>query len=198
MNLDNIRISKIKAAVKRAGYKFFNEGDYNLNLIGLRSSNTNANEFNDLLCVLFSINSVQQLLVFNFTSDPGVYYRENPLNVDGTAIVAPGQYPGLWQLGNHQSRYRALIQAGQVSVYRDNDKDGDIDMQPGRLQTGHFGINCHRAHASGFNNQVDKWSAGCQVLADPLEFDILMALCERAAKTWGNSFTYTLLDEGQL
>ncbi|GAG43566.1 unnamed protein product, partial [marine sediment metagenome] len=42
---------------------------------------------------------------------------------------------------------------------------------------------------------VGKWSAGCQVLQDAEHFAFLMTLCERARKKFGNSFTYTLLEE---
>gem|GEM_PF-6033206 len=34
--------------------------------------------------------------------------------------------------------------------------------------------------------QVDKWSAGCQVIADPVEFDVFMSLCRAASQVWGN------------
>jgi hypothetical protein len=46
--------------------------------------------------------------------------------------------------------------------------------------------------------QVDKWSAGCQVTADHLDLNIVVALAKKAAALYGNSFSYTLLSEEQL
>ena len=45
----------IKSAVKKAGYPFFEKGDYNLNLVGIRSDDHTANRFNDAFCILFYI-----------------------------------------------------------------------------------------------------------------------------------------------
>jgi hypothetical protein len=55
-------------------------------------------------------------------------------------------------------------------------------------------LNCHRARAQGTSTQVDKWSAGCQVLANSDDFDQLMKLAKYAAKHYGDSFTYTLFE----
>ncbi|MFC6633534.1 hypothetical protein [Microbulbifer taiwanensis] len=191
------RYGQLQTALIRKGYAFFDEGDYNLNLVGIRTADNTANTFNDFLSVAWRFDGVPHCLTFAATTDPGLYWRKRPANVNGTAIVVPGQYPGLWQKGLHQGKYAALVQRGPVQVYRDNDCDQVLD-QDAPIDTGLFGINCHRANAHRESHQVDKWSAGCQVLAHPKDFDLLMALCERAAENWGRSFTYTLIEEGDL
>ncbi len=73
-----------------------------------------------------------------------------------------------------------------------------LDLDSGTEESGMFGVNIHRASTHHESVQVDKWSAGCQVLADPLDFNLLMALCEKSREQFSNSFTYTLLDEADI
>ena len=63
---------------------------------------------------------------------------------------------------------------------------------------GMFGINIHHASYHGTSTQVNKWSAGCQVIASIDDFNTLMSLANKSKKQYGNSFTYTLLDEQDL
>ena len=49
-------------------------------------------------------------------------------------------------------------------VYRGNNKDNKVDAG-GPIDSGWHGINIHRASSSWQSKQVNKWSAGCQVLA---------------------------------
>lgn len=182
--------------MKRLDYPTF-KGDWNLNLIGVRSNNRDANQFNDVLCVLFQVDGKQHCYQFDMTADPGVYYRENPINVDGTSQLVPGHYPACWQIGAHRGQYKALVQRGLMNVYRDNDLNDqldDIDV----VQSGYFGINLHRANPDRLSIQVDKWSAGCQVIADPVDFELLMALVKKSAQKYGDKLSYTLLTEDQL
>ncbi|WLQ14400.1 hypothetical protein O5O45_00430 [Hahella aquimaris] len=192
-----INYEQLRAAVRNQGYRFFESGDYNLNLVGVRSQDRHANTFNDLLCVAFQIQGQTHCFSFPATTDPGVYWREHLANPAGAAIVKPGQYPGVWELGKHQGKYEALVQRGLITVFRDKDRNAQLDAQ-GATETGHFGINCHRATETGQSLRVDRWSAGCQVIADSADFDVLMALCRKAAGLYGNRFTYTLLDETEV
>src|SRR5690606_33549955 len=102
-------------------------------------------------------------MMFSFpcTTDPGIFYRKNPASVNGTAILPAGQHSGLWQVGKHQGKYDALVQRAPVTVIRDRNADAALDFTD-QLDTGMFGINCHRATEQGTSAQVDRWSAGCQ------------------------------------
>lgn len=196
--LDKLNKSRITAALKKIDAPFF-RGDYNLNLVGVRSADTDSNAFNDALVVLYELDGKPVLHKFPMTTDSGVYYRENPVNVEGTAVLMPGFYRGCWSVGAHKGQYRALVQTGVMRVYRDADRDDEID-DPTLLQSdeGLFGINLHRAGANGYSLQVDKWSAGCQVVADPVDFDLVMAMVMKSASIYGPKFSYTLLTEDQL
>ncbi|WP_165739779.1 hypothetical protein [Pseudoalteromonas sp. Z1A6] len=188
------------STLQACGHKVF-EGELNLNIIGIRHANTRANTFNDAICVLYQQNSEWQLKQYKATTDAGIYWRKNPMNIDGTAVLVAGQHKSLWMLGYHQGKYRALVQHKPVVVLRDNNKDTELDTDvtpQAELQQGYFGINCHRANSKTTSTQVDKWSAGCQVFANPNDFDEFIALCEQSAAKYGPYFTYTLLEQADI
>ncbi|ATC93505.1 hypothetical protein [Pseudoalteromonas tunicata] len=188
------------STLKACGHNVF-EGETNLNIIGIRHANTKANTFNDAICVLYQQSGEWQLKQYKATTEAGTYWRTNPMNVDGTAVLIAGQHKRLWTLGYHQGKYRALVQHKPVVVLRDNNHDTELDTDvtpQAVLQQGYFGINCHRASATTTSTQVDKWSAGCQVFASPNDFDEFIALCEQSAAKYGPYFTYTLLDQADL
>lgn len=178
-------------------YLFYDEGDYNLNLIGIRSANRDANTFNDQYCIAFRSQSSPVVLSFPCTTDPGFFYRTNPLSDKGTGILKAGQYRSAFKIGFHQGKYLALVQRKPVTLIRDNNHDHALDLD-GELDSGFFGVNHHYASSNQISHYVDKWSAACQVFADRKEHDILMALCEKSASLYGNSFTYTLINESDL
>lgn len=188
---------QVEAAVKAKGYKWFENGNYNLNIVGIRNSDTFdevTNKFDDLLTVSYKVGNDLQYHQWNCTTDPGKYYTENLLNPDGVAILVPNQYRGAYSIGMHRGKYEALKQMKPLQVYRDDNKDNCYDMQPDDIQEGIYGINIHRASSTGTSTQIDKWSAGCQVIANYEDFNKLMWVAKQAEDVWGNSFTYTLLD----
>jgi hypothetical protein len=106
-----------------------------------------------------------------------------------------GQYKHTYQIGLHRGKYYALVQRNPVTVLRDYDRNATLDFWNGKQQTGMFGINIHRASVQGTTKTIDKYSAGCQVLSTAKDFSQLMQLCEVHKKLYGNSFTYTLIDQ---
>lgn len=178
------------------GHKVFEDGDYNLNIIGVRKKDGTPNQFDDWLCVVYKENGEWLIKTWGITTDPGTFWLGHPMKVNGTAILVPGQYRGSHKLGKHQGRYPALCQCKPVKVYRDSNMDEVHDMDPDTIEEGIFGINIHKAGLA--STEVNKWSAGCQVFARSNNFDDFMALCNKAAETWGDTFTYTLLREEDL
>jgi len=95
----------------------------------------------------------------------GNFYVYNPISyggITGTAVLKEGYYPKTW-LGSWQTRFGfrsfELLQVKPVTVYRDGNRNTRIDRDT--VQTGMFGINIHTA---GWNNIIDRWSAGCLVV----------------------------------
>lgn len=189
----------IKQAVLSKGYKWFEKGDYNLNIVGIRNSKTHGkvtNTFDDKITVSYRKNNINKYFEFDATTDPGSHWEQNLLNKKGVAILVPGQYRGSHIIGLHQGRYKALRQFKPLKVYRDRDRDGVYDMLVESIDEGLYGINIHRATSieDGKSIQVDKWSAGCQVIASNRDFKTFMKIVDRSAKIYGNIFTYTLIE----
>lgn len=186
-----------KKLFEQKGYVWFTRGNYNLNIIGVRSNNNKkvTNIYDDVLVVDYNTNSGHKRVLYTITTEPGKYYINNLCNAKGAAILVPGQYRGCWQIGLHHGKYKALCQKKEVKVYRDNNKDMIYDMNTKTIDKGIFGINIHRSNESYVRNTVDKYSAGCQVFNNNIEFTAFMRLCEEQRKLYGNSFTYTLINE---
>lgn len=190
----NFVAGDIKKAVLNAGFDWFEKGFFNINLIGVRCADKNANTFNDQLFCIFNTVAGSCALSFMFTSDPGTHWRLNPMNVAGTAVLPRGQHKGLFKLGKFKGKYDALVQRREVGVLRDNNADDVIDFDAA-LDVGWHGICMHMASAISKSSIVGRWSAGCQVLASAVDFALMMAVLKKAATIWGDAFTYTLLDE---
>ena len=86
---------QIKNAVKAKGYEFFEERDWNVNIVGIRNSETAnkvTNRFDDLITVSYKTDDVWQYHEFDCTTDPGTHWVENVMNKKGVAILKPDQY----------------------------------------------------------------------------------------------------------
>ena len=194
---------QIETAVKAKGYKWFENGDYNLNIVGVRNGETGTevtNKFDDFLTLSYKVDGEWNYHCFDATTDPGKHWVENIMREEGVAVLKENQYRGSHKIGLHQGKYEALRQQKPVQVYRDNDLDGNYDLLEKNIQEGIFGINIHRATKweGKKSTQIDKWSAGCQVIAANDDFRLFMEICNKAKDTWSNSFTYTLINTNDL
>ena len=180
--------------VESQDYAVFTSGDYNLNITGIRSPERVANSFDDRLCVTYKVNGMWVTEPFEITTDPGSPYLLKPINDYGCAVLCPGQYRGAYSIGKHRGQYLALVQTSKVKVFRDNNRDNVLDMNPESTQEGYFGINIHKR--SGEADSVNGASAGCQVFRYEKEFDRFMYLAGKQVSERGfKTFTYTLLEE---
>lgn len=190
---------QIKDAVTKKGYKWFESGNYNLNIVGVRNSETDnvvTNKFDDCLTLSYNVDGEEKFHCFGATTDPGTHWEQNILNKDGVAILVPGQYRSSHKIGLHAGKYEALRQDKPLKVYRDKNKDGIYDMLEENIHEGIYGINIHRATKweGKKSTQIDKWSAGCQVIAANDDFRLFMEIAHNAENIWGNAFTYTLIE----
>lgn len=195
---------QIERALLDKGYKWFDSANYDVNIVGVRNADTDGkvtNKFDD--CVTLNYRDEQgewHSHCFAATTDPGTHWVENIMNKNGVAILKEGQYRGSHMIGLHQGKYEALRQKKPLKVYRDKNKDRTYDLLEENVHEGIYGINIHRATArsGGKSTQIDKWSAGCQVIAANNDFNLLMEVVNKAAKVWGNSFTYTLINSNDI
>lgn len=194
-----ISVQDIVKAMHKKGHMVFENSlkPFNLNIVGIRAKDLTPNIFNDIVAIFWKYKGGWSIHKSIVTTDPGMHYLKDPLNKDGTAILKEGQYRGMWAKGLHQGKHVAFQQVKPCTVIRDNNKDGKFDFD-GKEETGLFGINGHKANQTKESFQVDKWSAGCTVWANPHEHDIAMHLADMAIKYWAGNFTYTLINEGDL
>lgn len=193
-----LKPSEIKTLVTYMKSKNFvvYEQPYKLNIVGLRSNTTVPNSFDDFIFTFFK-NKDNQWEGYESpaTTDTGTYWLNNPMSSKGSALLKEGQYKDVYAIDLHRGKYKAVTQRlGNVTVYRDYNRDAVLDFNNGREETGMFGINIHRANSTGTTKTVDKNSAGCQVFANVEDFNKFMQFAEESRNKYGNKFTYTLID----
>ncbi len=187
-------LQKIKAILRNKDYKLFSR-PYELNIVGLRSKSIVPNRFDDEIHVFYKVSTLNwHYHIFKATTDPGTFWLKQPMQPQGTAILAEGQNINCYELGMHQGKYLALVQRKPITVIRDYNRDAILDFNNGNKSIGMFGVNIHRASINGTTKIVDKYSAGCQVFESAKDFQLFLSLCQKHKQLYGNHFTYTLID----
>lgn len=188
-----ITYKKAKEVFTRHGYLWFSR-PYDLNLFGLRNSSNIPDSFDDIICVCWiDERGIENILSFPATTDPGLYYLKNPINVKGTGILDYGQHRKIWKPGLHKGK-PALVQVTPCRAIRDYNRDGILDFDSHVKDVGLFGCNLHRANPSGTTKVVGKWSAMCQVLANAVDVDRILSLVKKQKNFIGSDYvSYTLL-----
>jgi len=185
-------IQQLKNAMHKKGYPL-KTGEYELNIIGIRNDNAKPNSFDDTICVLFTDEYQDEvLLAFSCTTDPGLFWLQNPMTVEGCAIMKEGHYPNVYKVGLHRG-YKALQQIGKMAYVRDNNKDATLDFKARKEIFAVIATNIHHAALPETSAIVDKWSAGCQVINKG--WNEFIELCDKSKLITGkNLFSYTLLN----
>ena len=136
----NYTREQVEKAVKAKGYKYFENGDLNVNIVGIRNStpgNKVTNLFDDWLTISYKINGIWQFFIWNATTDPGKAPMVTGNKIGGIARVVPGQYPGSHMIRLHQGKYEALGQKANIKVYRVIYRDWETDRKSTRLNSSH-------------------------------------------------------------
>jgi hypothetical protein len=176
------KVEELQLQFTKLGYKWLP-----FQIVGIRSKADSPNKFDDLIGLIEKDN----ITWFTGTTNPGIHWLKNLLNPKGAALLKPNQYLDTWKLDLHQGKYEALCQRKPVTVYRDSNKN-NFSEETAVVDTGLFGINIHRANPSVISSIIDKWSAGCQVLNNPLDFNFLIKRCKESGL---KDFSYTLFKE---
>ncbi|HCN29481.1 MAG TPA: hypothetical protein DIT64_12175 [Verrucomicrobiales bacterium] len=204
----SIKFTDVLKAMENKGYALRARGEFDLNVVGVRRTKIKVDAFNDVLFAFFPYQGQWQYQKYQITTLPGYTYLAERLgNSKGTAILVPGHYKDKYEVRQHGSggfAHQALCQkrtsGGYVSgikVWRDDTLDAVPNPDTSKTYEG-GGINIHRASASDCTVRVADYSAGCQVFRCVAEFDAFMTTTRRARDAWGNTFSYTLLDEADL
>jgi len=188
---------QIEKTLKTKGYAWFENGDYDVNIVGVRNSATGnkvTNAFDDFLTISYKEGGQWKFHIWPATTEPGTKGVKEFHNADGVARLVEGQYRGSHTIRLHQGKYEALGQAKNVKVYRDANKDMVFDET--KITEGLYGINIHKAGAD--STYVENWSEGCQVFKKSADFETFMSICRKARDIHGNSFTYTLIESNDI
>lgn len=206
-----ITIESLKKAYAGHGYAFFEKDarDYNLNIFGVRSKSYDTDTFNDIIGLAWKYAGAWQLKLYSGTTDPGLYYFQNPATSKGTHIMKEGQYKGAYECGLHQGKYGALRQVGPIDFWVDEDRDKIFDkvkVAPGIMINANIHSTINKsipdllaAPLTDFPDResltVYNWSAACQVVANPRKYLEFMTYVYKSKDIYGNKFTYTLFEE---
>jgi hypothetical protein len=186
-------IPPILQEVKKHGFKVFT-GPFDMNIVGVRNPHGEINKFDDKIFVVYQDQDLNWICKsYAATTDAGLYFMNKPMRAAGTAVlIDPYQYRGIFTIGKHRGVYDCLVQTKPMPVWRDSNKNDIIDEFTIGSATA---IQIHRASSKWRSQRVEKWSAGCQVIADPKDFQDFMyhvTLQLKHHPTW-RSFTYTLI-----
>jgi hypothetical protein len=164
-------------------------------ILGVRSNEDIPNRFDDKFYVF---DKDKFVMVMSGTTNPGVTILKHyeKFNKQGAAILKSDQwYYDVWHYGLHRGKVAGLLQrGGKVIVYRDGDKDNKSE-EIGPEHPGWYGINFHLnnhdINAPVTGEQINGWSAGCQVPNDPTKYRRLMGWFKDNQKV----VSYCLLNE---
>lgn len=188
-----ITIDSLKKTQNKLGYKWFEDQP---NIIGIRTTLSIPDVFNDILCIVYKDAGVEKLFTAVITTEPGVYYQKRILNPNGCAILQPGQYINCYKIGMHKDQ-KALVQVGKLTYKRDKDLNG-IAGDSGTIESGLIGLNIHGATKLSLTKLIGPWSAGCQVHANWDKKEEMIAICTKYQTVNKGLLTYTLITESQL
>jgi hypothetical protein len=189
---------QIEKVVKSKGYKWFENGDYDVNIVAIRNITTRkvTNLFDDWITISFKINGQWQFYEWMATTDPGTKAVKEFKNPKGVARLIPNQYRGSHIIRLHNGKYEALGQEKPMKVWRDKNKDMTFDETI--IDEGVFGINIHRSNPTTESQYVENWSEGCMVFKKVKDFNQFMEICRKAKDIHGNSFSLTLITTDDL
>ena len=162
----------LKQTLEKNGFKFFDKGNYNLNIIWVRNDLIADNHFTDDLYVAYKESGIERVLSIKCTTIPGLkksLYNPNTVDgVTGTAIIKRGQYLSSWEFHDTYeefSEFPYFRQIKPIDYYRDGDKDNEIDLvqeQDDKI----FNTHWHKMSNVGDKRKVEQfevnnWSQGC-------------------------------------
>jgi len=89
---EKITVDAVQEIFERKGYKFFTNGKYNLNLLGVRKDTSVSNKFDDYLVAIYKSEDEEwKCLIWEATTDPGKHWLEKICPLVRNMILAAEQ-----------------------------------------------------------------------------------------------------------
>jgi len=197
---------RVIQVLQKRGYQIYSL-PYKLNLVGIRSSERKADKFDDMFVVFYTDDNGNLVIkeYDYFTTDPGTSTLVKPVNSKGTAIIAAGQYIDSHAYGLHRG-YPALIQIGNITYYRDTNKNNTLEVEFDEYNMNPLGFKMYTSNNNGLNihmasknvvktSVVGGWSAGCQVFGNKDHYAEFIQLIKQVGRyTYNRKYTYTLIN----
>jgi hypothetical protein len=198
----------IEAAYKKLKFPFY-KGNFNLNFGVIRTDITGGlcqaeDLFNDLFFVAYMEDGKPKVHQYVGTIDPGKLALLDPsfeeAKKHGTAIIAEGYHKGCYAVGYHGTgtwKHLALRQVGNMTYYRDNNRDTIIDMVGKR--EGQYFTNHHCASLVKPNRVIGRYSEGCAVAQNCADLQKTVQLVRLQEKhRYGKTVSMAVILESQL
>lgn len=197
-NLDkNVFLHKTINLAKKYKFRILTD-KYSLNIIGARNESKRSDRFDDFIVAFRWVDKLEGY-IFEATTDAGAYYLLNPLKAQGTAILCPNiqvkEHYKLVEKGH--KGYKAFKQIKPFPYIRDNNRDTILNFElftDNCINNIIIGANLHRASKNLILNTIGKYSAGCQVIRKPKDWNLLIKLGDEQVKyTNIDTFDYGIL-----
>lgn len=194
-------IQKIHEVMKNSGMEVF-ETPYSVTLGGIRTKDNESGKFNDwLFASMFTPGGGIMSVVIEGTVDAGIYYRLDPINAAGTAVIMDGvQHRGAYRYENPKKNddqhghkgQEAFSQKNEMQYWRDNNGDRKIDRE-GPIHKENARTNGHDMGDRG--DDVGRNSAGCWGSIRK-NMELLYAMAELQIENGvGDTLSYAMLHE---
>ncbi len=186
---------EIKSVITSLDMKVFTK-PCDMNLGGIRTKDNHSEKFNDWLFMFYHDAKGRIYgVIENGTTDAGLFYRKNPINLDGTAIIQHSiQHKSCYtymEKGGHKGQ-EAFRQTGLMKYWRDADRDEYLEFD-GDEFTAIFNTNGHDMGTLG--NNVGKWSAGCWGSVNSVMDQFYKLAKLQKSSGFGDKFSFTMLHE---
>lgn len=183
-----MNLTEILNTYNRLNYPILTDG--RINIFGIRSSNEITDAWDDMIGLFWYKDGVVNFHSFDGTTDAGKFYAANPIDGKRTAIMVPGFYEDVYQIGLHQGKYEGLRQVKPIAFYQDVNKDYIIDTDS-EIKWQTIGANIHSTREGLDAWRVGKFSAACQVIKAWNDFQTFMNICKSTNQGF---FSYALLE----
>ncbi|MCL5037563.1 MAG: hypothetical protein M1269_10695 [Chloroflexi bacterium] len=195
-------------------------GEGELNLVGIRSfqdgkpGNADGNVYNDTIYAVYTRDGVQHVEAFNGSVDAGSWtqsqanargfgYTDPQGNQKGISHIADGFYRDTWYRRNVLGE-TGLAQTENIKIHADSNADGIIqDNERLGADTNGDGLGegvevpgswAIQFHSGGTGQNVNTWSAGCQVIRGD-QYDRFKQLIESSPQS---RYSYLVIDSSDL